>query len=76
MVARTPVAQAVRGQDETVPSVAPGAITGHWAAIWEVVPGQRTFWSAGAAAAAISRRWERRAKSRLSATIPIVNHQL
>jgi len=33
-------------------------------------------WSAGAAAADICRRWERRAKSTLSATIPIVNHQL
>jgi hypothetical protein len=32
--------------------------------------------SAGGAAAAIIRRWERRVKSTVSATIPIVNHQL
>ena len=31
------------------------------------------FWPAGAAA---SRRWERTVRSTLSATIPIVNHQL
>jgi hypothetical protein len=38
--------------------------------------GHVRFWPAGGIAAALSLRWERSAKNTLSATIPIVNHQL
>ena len=38
--------------------------------------GHPSFWPAGSVGAALALRWERRIRRRLSATIPIVNHQL